>query len=53
MSAKSFLALAAVIAAAIIAIVVGIIVSPETEFSGATITLIYTGDTYGQLESCG
>lgn len=53
MNAKYSLSLAAVVAAALAAIIVGILVAPETAYEGGTLTVIYTGDTYGELESCG
>ena len=53
MKAKSLIILAAGGAAAVSAIVVGLLVAPEANYEGGTLTVIYTGDTYGELESCG
>jgi dihydroxyacid dehydratase/phosphogluconate dehydratase len=47
------ISLIAVGAAAAVAVVVALYVSPEAAYEGGTLTLIYTGDTYGELESCG
>jgi ABC-type proline/glycine betaine transport system permease subunit len=53
MNKKYSISLAAVGAAAIAAVIVGILIAPEAAYEGGTLTVIYTGDTYGRLESCG
>lgn len=53
MRTKSFSRLAAVSTAGLCAAVAGLLVVPQTAYEGRTISVIYTGDTNGELESCG
>jgi hypothetical protein len=53
MNAKSFAWTAAAGAVLICAVAAVLLVKPEAPYKGGRITLLYTGDTDGQLESCG
>ena len=43
----------ALLIAATCAAMIALALMPQTAYEGKVLTILYSGDTYGQLESCG
>jgi hypothetical protein len=39
--------------AAVCVAITALAVTPQTAYEGKVLTILYSGDTYGKLESCG